>query len=356
MEPPSNAEHQRMASPLPSTNSRQSIKFRLSCDQCQDIRIKCSRDKPRCARCGKRGIGCVYSPVRKMGRPRKQPSSMSVTPPQAASTSTIADSPRHGTRRRLSANNPAIAGDLDTLPRVSLIGANDTPMPDVPFDAILAENQPNPAIPNPEPATCYIAILLQTTRLEQSLSLTTASPLHVFLEAERDFQTLKSRLLSCAGHPLRSADLGHNHPCLSSNRPVLFTLALLAEHIVCILEDVCRSLPTTPLQDEQNLFRDSLVQQSQSSPVHSALSHDVRVGSYLLEPDAGDRVTRQILRLRTRRLLAALEEMGDLVAGQEGVMRTAGGLLNLEGEASAVVLRGAAGRLLGSLIQRLVSL
>lgn len=48
-----------------------SPKYRLSCDQCQNMKVRCSRDKPSCRRCAQRGVSCVYSPLRRIGRPRK---------------------------------------------------------------------------------------------------------------------------------------------------------------------------------------------------------------------------------------------------------------------------------------------
>jgi hypothetical protein len=47
-------------------------RLRTSCDACQSLKIKCSQSKPKCDRCGKHGLCCVYSPLRRMGRPRKQ--------------------------------------------------------------------------------------------------------------------------------------------------------------------------------------------------------------------------------------------------------------------------------------------
>lgn len=35
-------------------------------------KLKCSGDKPACGRCQREKIGCVYSPQKTMGRPRKR--------------------------------------------------------------------------------------------------------------------------------------------------------------------------------------------------------------------------------------------------------------------------------------------
>ncbi|KAJ5997667.1 hypothetical protein N7522_009327 [Penicillium canescens] len=50
-------------------------RLRTSCDACQSLKIKCSQNKPECDRCVKHGLHCVYSPLRRMGRPRKRDAS-----------------------------------------------------------------------------------------------------------------------------------------------------------------------------------------------------------------------------------------------------------------------------------------
>ncbi|KAJ5534871.1 hypothetical protein N7527_001125 [Penicillium freii] len=50
-------------------------RLRKSCDACQSLKIKCSQNKPECDRCVKHGLHCVYSPLRRMGRPRKRDAS-----------------------------------------------------------------------------------------------------------------------------------------------------------------------------------------------------------------------------------------------------------------------------------------
>ncbi|RYC65521.1 hypothetical protein CHU98_g699 [Xylaria longipes] len=54
-----------------SASASKSLKFRLSCDRCQSDKVRCSWDKPSCKRCERRQLGCVYSPFRHIGRPRR---------------------------------------------------------------------------------------------------------------------------------------------------------------------------------------------------------------------------------------------------------------------------------------------
>ena len=46
-------------------------RLRTSCDRCQEAKLGCSQEKPTCRRCSRHGIPCVYSPFRRIGRPRK---------------------------------------------------------------------------------------------------------------------------------------------------------------------------------------------------------------------------------------------------------------------------------------------
>lgn len=52
----------------------QKPKLRTSCDGCQAAKLGCSQEKPTCRRCLRHGIDCVYSPFRRIGRPRKSTS------------------------------------------------------------------------------------------------------------------------------------------------------------------------------------------------------------------------------------------------------------------------------------------
>jgi hypothetical protein len=54
-------------------------KYRLACDSCQHSKIRCDQERPKCRRCAKKGIDCVYSPARRAGRPRTRNNSKSST-------------------------------------------------------------------------------------------------------------------------------------------------------------------------------------------------------------------------------------------------------------------------------------
>ncbi|CAO2650422.1 Nn.00g017140.m01.CDS01 [Neocucurbitaria sp. VM-36] len=47
-------------------------KLHAACDECRTRKLKCSGDIPKCVRCKREKIECVYSPQKQMGRPRKR--------------------------------------------------------------------------------------------------------------------------------------------------------------------------------------------------------------------------------------------------------------------------------------------
>lgn len=54
-------------SPAPQLQ-QQPRPFRESCQNCADSKVRCSKDKPTCARCARRGTPCVYQQSRRAGR------------------------------------------------------------------------------------------------------------------------------------------------------------------------------------------------------------------------------------------------------------------------------------------------
>ncbi|KAL8789568.1 MAG: hypothetical protein Q9195_006745 [Heterodermia aff. obscurata] len=45
-------------------------KLRQTCDLCSEAKVKCDKRNPRCGRCDRLSYECVYSPARRVGRPR----------------------------------------------------------------------------------------------------------------------------------------------------------------------------------------------------------------------------------------------------------------------------------------------
>ncbi|KAJ4297115.1 hypothetical protein N0V88_004032 [Collariella sp. IMI 366227] len=64
---------------------------RRACDECRGRKLACSKDIDGCSRCKREGIKCVYSPQKRMGRPRKhrpvevaEPKAVVAEPPREA--------------------------------------------------------------------------------------------------------------------------------------------------------------------------------------------------------------------------------------------------------------------------------
>ncbi|KAF2484317.1 hypothetical protein BDY17DRAFT_295402 [Neohortaea acidophila] len=48
------------------------FKTRAACDECRTKKLKCPGEQPQCSRCVRENIPCVYSPQKRMGRPKKR--------------------------------------------------------------------------------------------------------------------------------------------------------------------------------------------------------------------------------------------------------------------------------------------
>lgn len=57
------------------------VKYRQTCDACQAIKTRCSRDQPACQRCQTQRIQCHYGVSRRIGRPRRLAQTSSPSPP-----------------------------------------------------------------------------------------------------------------------------------------------------------------------------------------------------------------------------------------------------------------------------------
>ncbi|KAI0108101.1 hypothetical protein F4814DRAFT_44969 [Daldinia grandis] len=380
------------------------VKYRTSCDRCQNIKLRCSQDKPSCKRCINKGVRCVYSPLRRMGRPKKidtvasmssinesRPSPETMEP--ALDGSTASDRQRgcvDGSDAPLTAGfagiglgscattasqdhlrswDPSLTGTLSIDHRDSSMGNGiDTshhsqpneftstvdhgriPHHEVNSWASIPASNIGPFSSGPSNTTsgsaplmaldettgkavldssidCYTAILTRTSKLEQALNTAPhPPPIDLALEAERDFRALHRCLFSCAGHSHRGRS------CLTSDRPVLLGLSILAERIVAMFEEnfhfaASRSnfvsgmirdpsgdpLPGTMARRLKRSFR-SLLDQPCIFPIPSA-NLSIRVGDFLVETPVKARAVMAILRLRIQKIQAALREMGRVQQG-----------------------------------------
>lgn len=62
------------SSALAQCSELEAPKLRSSCDGCGTAKVKCNRERPKCARCETLSLTCIYGPSRKFGKPaRKRP-------------------------------------------------------------------------------------------------------------------------------------------------------------------------------------------------------------------------------------------------------------------------------------------
>jgi Fungal Zn(2)-Cys(6) binuclear cluster domain len=62
-------------------NSAKIPKLRISCNNCSTSKIKCSKEKPECFRCVKKGISCQYHITKRSGRKQTiRPSDSTISP------------------------------------------------------------------------------------------------------------------------------------------------------------------------------------------------------------------------------------------------------------------------------------
>jgi hypothetical protein len=323
------------------------VKYRLSCDRCQNIKVRCSQDKPACKRCSRKGFACVYSPFRRIGRPKKslrvgnnvnddEPganvSSMSIGTATPSSEFLFCSQTRSSDRwlMLLLAVNAAI--DVPALATAI-----------IPIPEIIAQS-PLPEPQSESTADCYIDILSQSTRFEKALSQPVLSPpIDLVLSAERCFGILRRRLFTCTGHPPHST-----HSCLSpaADRPVFLSLALLANRIVGMLEEMFRvRAKSAPVVDavrellpwltrgtdetvsgltgsclsarRKRRSRRMMSTAPCASPVVEA-SGALRIGGFTVDGMAKNRTIGRILIRRVRRMLGELRQMQGVESSRSG--------------------------------------
>ncbi|KAI0377298.1 hypothetical protein F5Y04DRAFT_264777 [Hypomontagnella monticulosa] len=416
-----------------SSDASESVKYRTSCDRCQNIKLRCSQEKPACRRCANKGFRCVYSPLRRMGRPKKPNHAAAVVPNRYENTSvlkagapslpsgilagtqqehndglsteiasmdsglSVANTPRNNRRSWVPdhGSNPAIniqdSSDAQTY-QPSQTVSHDSPAisgePQQPGVSPWVAVQPStPGTFTPEPCSrstlqafgeglprpislgstpdCYTSILTRTVSLEQSLlTAPRAPPIDLMFEAERDVWLLKQRLFSCTGHTYNGRE------CLASDRPVLLSLAMLAERVVTMLEETFRfaaaraTATTALLQDPcgnplpgpmarrlERSFR-GLLEMPCVFPIQSG-DLAIRVDDFVVDKTVKSRAVKSILQLRIRKLRSTLEEMRNVPQRSDRKDSLSG---PLDWGGSEGVLDDAARLLVDDLIRRMEAL
>ncbi|KAF2833218.1 hypothetical protein CC86DRAFT_278989 [Ophiobolus disseminans] len=166
-------------------------KLHAACDECRMRKLKCSGEKPKCTRCNREKIECVFSPRKQMGRPRKRrrgieenentmsPTEIDFGATDARHLSEVSD-PNFLTLPQY--DNPNFHVDsLDLQDRAvtqSLDEFHTTPLPEIDFELPIDPSLwDNPAIiaPPPEdvttrfalaPCTCLSLMYLTLTELQ----------------------------------------------------------------------------------------------------------------------------------------------------------------------------------------------
>ncbi|KAI1306836.1 hypothetical protein F5Y03DRAFT_394273 [Xylaria venustula] len=356
-------------------------KSRQSCDKCQVSKVRCSRDKPICKRCTQRRFGCVYSPSKRTGRPRKRKTDIG----EVNVAEDVAEEGNDSSSGSATTNH-----DVSTAATATPCEHSDSLFRHV-VDTWISDRShiPTQTAGLPPDSDCYSEVLGQTTRLEQALLRATSPPsIDLVLEAERDFNRLRHRLFGCTGHQHPSPIEGTvsqaavalhaappAEPCLATDRPVLLGIAVLAERVVGLLEDMFR----LAAQASQSMDQASHVVWSSSSgpsarrlqrSLRSVMSkpcvslgmesyRELRLGDFSLQGQAKADAMARVLRLRVKRMLSALEVLDTAKqTRQRGDWRkrgqSSGGPLHWGG--SVIVLDTIAGTLLDDLIRRMESL
>lgn len=473
--------------PSSAANKTNGTRLRASCDACQSVKVKCSQDKPSCRRCSRIGLGCVYSPLRRMGRPKKRasaaPSAASSSPPTDSATP-MSQSRSHDARRRrhattttttttpspASVSQPQLAGhDSDGMgndfgagisfgPDNNGLGANgmnhggmlsgasdgalagpypatlleDRPMtapfpndgllsPSTRLDGPSASTRQQPRLPTSSLAallgfdsqagtqreqspaaddggsqtitqagSCYLAVLQRLTRLEATLTTVPRPPrLDVILSAERDMRALKDRISACRSHHRRNSETAPSpkapggRSCADTHGPALVVLALLADRVTALLEDLFRRAAQSshavdqaargaaaawlhgppPAADISSPAAERRYERSVRASLPRGISCPVpeadcalAVGGY--EVDDGEVKGRAVRRILGRRVGALGAMLGDLggylvgAAGHEGEGEGGSSLLLGSVEGSRDVSRTAAASMVDDLCKR----
>ncbi|KAK9415683.1 hypothetical protein SUNI508_10161 [Seiridium unicorne] len=222
---------------------------------------------------------------------------------------------------------------------------------------------------------CYVILLSSLTQIESALASKPPdhpAPIDFTLRAESDLQTVKERIFACRTHSPSDTIVDGTftvRPCLSSSRPVLLVLCLLAERVINLLEELFQRAsialqyfagpppevlcPST--RHGKRLMR-SLVDCTSTCAFPDA-NCPLQIGRFGVSDEVKSRALRRILKGRMLGLLAMLGDM-KRVTGIEGdevlPSHTQGNALSVD--SSSGFASGAVGQSVGELYLRVESL
>ncbi|WQF77329.1 Putative zn(2)Cys(6) fungal-type DNA-binding domain-containing protein [Colletotrichum destructivum] len=85
--------------------NEKSTRLRASCDSCTRAKLRCDQEKPSCARCTDRNEICNYSPMGRVGRPRRPATTTESAAPPCQAAQRQAIMRKKKTAQRLSVND-----------------------------------------------------------------------------------------------------------------------------------------------------------------------------------------------------------------------------------------------------------
>ncbi|KAI1177514.1 hypothetical protein F4777DRAFT_195520 [Nemania sp. FL0916] len=280
-------------------------------------------------------------------------------------------------------------------PEFSAVASHGRHVPEITHQRFRGGNLSAAAIPTQDSRKslpdCHAAVLAQAAKLEQALSQAASPPtIDIVLGAEGDFSSLRHRLFTCNGHqspvPENTSPqawavphaIPSAKPCLATDRPVLLSLALLAERVIGMLEDMFHlAAKSAQTMDQASDFIWSGAP-GMSAPSARRLQRSLRnvaptpcvslemdsyralrLDDFSVEGQAKTNAMSRILKLRVDRMLKALEALDSAKqtkqrSEQMKAGRPSGSPLDWGG--STAVLDTMTGTLLDDLLRRMESL
>jgi hypothetical protein len=158
-------------------------KLKDSCDVCSSSKVRCTKEKPTCARCDKYGHQCYYSPARRIGRPHRAYSTASHPVPNSSPVAQNRETP-----------------ECSTSSNILTINAGPSETPSAPSDTNSSNGTYDPAKlldsePHSDFSTCdslILDILDDLVSQQASPSTSSAHSIHPTASIKR-----LSRILVC---------------------------------------------------------------------------------------------------------------------------------------------------------------